>query len=252
MICGPSRKTARTATRESLQAAVHRHQAVSPAGFSERLFTLLFRGLVYPQIWEDPEADLKALALEPNHRLVTIASGGCNALSYLAAEPAEVIAVDLNGAHIALGALKQAAIKRLDYAAFRRFFAEADCAENVAVYDVRAQASARRRDLSLLGVARSPRAAAHRRILAELLPLWPARPFHSRRASARARLWRRSHGDPEGEIPGGAKRDFCARSSRRCSISASCAGSPSNKRRCSASAFLRRNTTRWRRIRARA
>ena len=130
-------QAARTATREGLQAAVHRHRAVSPAGLSERLFTLLFRGLVYPQIWEDPEADLKALALEPTHRLVTIASGGCNALSYLAAEPAEVIAVDLNGAHIALGALKQAAIKRLDYAAFRRLFAEADAAENVAVYDAK-------------------------------------------------------------------------------------------------------------------
>ena len=128
-------QAARAATRDGLEAAVHRHKAVSRAGLSERMFTLAFRGLVYPQIWEDPVVDMEALALAPGHRLVAIASGGCNALSYLAAAPVEVVAVDLNGAHVALGNLKKTALKALDYHAFRRFFADAAHGENIVVYD---------------------------------------------------------------------------------------------------------------------
>ena len=130
-------QAARATTRDGLEAAVHRHKAVSRAGLSERLFTLAFRGLVYPQIWEDPVVDMEALALRPGHRVLAIASGGCNALSYLTAGPTEVVAVDLNGAHIALGNLKKTALKALDYPAFRRFFADAERRENVAVYDAR-------------------------------------------------------------------------------------------------------------------
>ncbi len=127
--------SAREATRSGLEQAVHRHRAASKAGISERLFTLAFRGLVYPQIWEDPLVDMAALALKPDSRVLAIASGGCNALSYLTAGPAEVVAVDLNGAHVALGNLKKAALKTLDAAAFRCFFAQADSKANVAVYD---------------------------------------------------------------------------------------------------------------------
>lgn len=50
---------------QRLKHAVHRHKAVSKEGLTERLFTLLFTGLVYPQIWEDPEVDLQAMALTP-------------------------------------------------------------------------------------------------------------------------------------------------------------------------------------------
>jgi S-adenosylmethionine-diacylglycerol 3-amino-3-carboxypropyl transferase len=45
-------------------------------------FTLAFSGLIYPQIWEDPMADLDALSLEQGEHLAAIASGGCNILSY--------------------------------------------------------------------------------------------------------------------------------------------------------------------------
>jgi len=44
-----------------LRQAVHRHKPVSKEGIQERLFTLAFSGLVYPQIWEDPLVDLEAL-----------------------------------------------------------------------------------------------------------------------------------------------------------------------------------------------
>ncbi|WP_139976260.1 DUF3419 family protein [Ochrobactrum sp. CGA5] len=118
-----------------LKRAVTQNSAFSRAGFSERLFAWLFKGLVYPQIWEDPEVDMAALAIEPGHRIVTIASGGCNAMSYLTADPARVEAVDLNQAHVAFNRLKLAAVKNLpDYDAFYRFYGKADDKTNLVAY----------------------------------------------------------------------------------------------------------------------
>ncbi len=118
-----------------LKEAVHQHKAVSRAGLTERLFTALFTGLVYPQIWEDPEIDLEAMALTPESHVVAIASGGCNVMSYLAAGPARITAVDLNPAHVALTKLKLAGAARLPgYSHFHRFFARANARENVVAY----------------------------------------------------------------------------------------------------------------------
>ncbi len=75
--------------------AVHRHRHLSKQGLLERAFTFAFRGLVYAQIWEDPAVDMEALAITPDSHVVTIASGGCNVLSYLTADPAKITAVDL-------------------------------------------------------------------------------------------------------------------------------------------------------------
>jgi len=125
----------RKIARKRLQGAVRRHRVLSPKGLSERLFAHLFTGLVYPQIWEDPEVDMAALAIRPGDRVVTIASGGCNALSYLLADPVAVEAVDLNPAHIAFNRLKLAALGRLpDHESFYRFFGRADVPENLADY----------------------------------------------------------------------------------------------------------------------
>ena len=126
----------RRATIEGLDSAVHRSRALSRAGALERLFTFAFRGLVYPQIWEDPVVDMEALALRPSDHVVAIASGGCNVLSYLTADPAKISAVDLNGAHVALGRLKLCAAKTLpDHASFLRFFGDANSPANVEAYD---------------------------------------------------------------------------------------------------------------------
>jgi S-adenosylmethionine-diacylglycerol 3-amino-3-carboxypropyl transferase len=120
---------------KALKHAVHQHSAISINGMMERLFTLAFGGLVYPQIWEDPVVDLAALELEPEHRVVTIASGGCNALSYMTARPHSITAIDLNPAHVALVKLKLAAARHLlTYDQFRRFFADADSHANTALY----------------------------------------------------------------------------------------------------------------------
>lgn len=120
---------------ERLNRAVTQNQAFSRAGMSERLFAYVFKGLVYPQIWEDPDVDMAALAIEPGHRIVTIASGGCNALSYLTADPASVEAVDLNRAHVAFNRLKLQALTRLpDYESFYRFYGQADDVANLTAY----------------------------------------------------------------------------------------------------------------------
>jgi S-adenosylmethionine-diacylglycerol 3-amino-3-carboxypropyl transferase len=134
----PNRDSIERATRRGLSAAVHRSRPFSRRGLQERLFTLAFRHLVYPQIWEDPIVDMEALQLKPTDRVVAIASGGCNVLSYLTADPAEVIAVDLNGAHIALNKLKICGLKTFaSHAEFFGFFGRADSRENIAVYDAR-------------------------------------------------------------------------------------------------------------------
>ncbi|MEM7634808.1 MAG: DUF3419 family protein [Pseudomonadota bacterium] len=102
----------------------------------ERLFAFVFDGLVYPQIWEDPVVDMDAMAIEPDHHVVAITSGGCNVLSYLTADPARITAVDLNQAHLSLLKLKQAAIRHLlSHEDFARFFAGSGSALNIELYD---------------------------------------------------------------------------------------------------------------------
>src|ERR1700742_678544 len=97
----------------------------------DRLYAFWFRRLVYTQIWEDPVADLAALRLGVGSTIVTIASGGCNALSYLVARPAQVYAVDLNEAHLALLKLKVAGLRAFsDYSDFWQFFGAANSPAN--------------------------------------------------------------------------------------------------------------------------
>ncbi|MCI5076226.1 DUF3419 family protein [Oricola sp.] len=122
--------------REQLGAAVHQNAALSKTGVLERLFSNAFNGLVYPQIWEDPEVDLAALEIAPDHHLVCIASGGCNMMSYLAAGPASITVVDLSPAHVALNRMKLAAARHLpDHAAFYALFGRANLRGNSDVFD---------------------------------------------------------------------------------------------------------------------
>ncbi len=119
-----------------LDKAAHQKPATTKRGALERLFTLMFQGFVYNQIWEDPAVDLSALALKPEHRVITIASGGCNVLNYLAANPAKIIAVDLNPNHIALTKLKLVALANLpSHEDFFRLFGHANDKANRAAYD---------------------------------------------------------------------------------------------------------------------
>jgi S-adenosylmethionine-diacylglycerol 3-amino-3-carboxypropyl transferase len=101
----------------------------------DRFVTFWLRRLVYTQIWEDPQADLAALQLPLGSTIVTISSAGCNALSYLTAQPAQVYAVDLNEAHLALLKLKLAGIQAFShYSDFWQFFGEAASRVNAQLY----------------------------------------------------------------------------------------------------------------------
>jgi S-adenosylmethionine-diacylglycerol 3-amino-3-carboxypropyl transferase len=118
-----------------VRRAMSRSKVLSTEGALERAFSFAFRGLVYPQIWEDPVVDLVAMKIEPHHHIVTIASGGCNVMSYLASHPARITAVDLNHTHVALTKLKLAGLAGLPtWQAFYNFFGNAVDAENVAQY----------------------------------------------------------------------------------------------------------------------
>jgi S-adenosylmethionine-diacylglycerol 3-amino-3-carboxypropyl transferase len=100
-----------------------------------RIFAFWFRRLVYTQIWEDPEADLAALQLPLGSTIVTMSSGGCNALSYLTAKPAQVYAVDLDEANLALLKLKLAGIRAFsNYSEFWQFFGEGASPSNARLY----------------------------------------------------------------------------------------------------------------------
>jgi S-adenosylmethionine-diacylglycerol 3-amino-3-carboxypropyl transferase len=73
--------------------------------------------------------------VRPHHHVVAIASGGCNVLSYLTADPARITAVDLNRAHVALLNLKIAGLRALSsWDDYYRFFGDADERHNARLY----------------------------------------------------------------------------------------------------------------------
>ena len=153
-----------------LNRAAHTKAANTKRGALERLFTMMFKGFVYNQIWEDPDVDMEALALKPHHTLITIASGGCNVLNYLAADPARIIAVDLNPNHVALTRLKLAALANLpSYEDFFRFFGTAN--EQGKPQGVRQfpEHASRSGDAALLGKAYSAARPAHQHVRAQSL-----------------------------------------------------------------------------------
>lgn len=110
-------------TEATLHSAVRNEKITTRQGLLQKLFAVWFDAFVYNQIWEDPRVDLQALELDKNSRILTISSGGCNALNYLVACPASVTAVDLNRHHIYLLNLKIAALQHLpSYEDFFEFF----------------------------------------------------------------------------------------------------------------------------------
>ena len=109
----------------SLHSAVQNEKPTSKQGFLQKLFTVWFDAFVYNQIWEDPRIDIEALRIDSESRILTISSGGCNALNYLLEGPQTVTAVDLNRHHIYLLNLKLAALMHLPtYEDFFEFFGE--------------------------------------------------------------------------------------------------------------------------------
>lgn len=133
----PAIVTSKKPQRASLiRKAVRTTNPLKSKGLLEQLFAQMFSGLVYPQIWEDPLVDLEAMQIAPHHHIMTIASGGCNVMSYLAANPAKITAVDLNRAHVALTKTKLKAAETLpDWASFHHFFAIPNAPQNETLYE---------------------------------------------------------------------------------------------------------------------
>lgn len=126
--------TAKSTTRKLRSKAIYGNGSKST--LKERIIALWFRRLVYTQIWEDPVVDLQALRLQSNDHVITVASGGCNALSYLIDSPAKVTAVDLNHAHVSLTKLKIAALKALpNYEEYFQFLGVAHASSNIRIYN---------------------------------------------------------------------------------------------------------------------
>ena len=131
-----AKSTGKQISKANLSYSAHQSEKMSFTWLMERLFTTMFRGLVYPQIWEDPIVDMEGLALSSGKSIMTISSGGCNALSYLVSDPEAVHAVDLNFHHINLIKLKQTGARYLpNYQSYYRFFGDASEASNIQVYD---------------------------------------------------------------------------------------------------------------------
>lgn len=69
--------------------------------------------LHFAQVREDPELEIRALAVGPEETAVVVGSGGCTVLSLLAAGAGNVVAVDVNPAQNHVLELKLAAATRL-------------------------------------------------------------------------------------------------------------------------------------------
>ncbi len=70
--------------------------------------------LYFAQVREDPLLEIDALAPRPERTFVVVGSGGCTALSLVAAGAGRVVAVDLNRVQNHLTALKVAAVGELE------------------------------------------------------------------------------------------------------------------------------------------
>lgn len=70
--------------------------------------------LLFTMSWEDPALDRAAFRLSPGARVAIVASGGCNALTMLLDDPAEVYAFDYNATQVWMTELKRLAIRELD------------------------------------------------------------------------------------------------------------------------------------------
>ncbi|MCV4732546.1 BtaA family protein, partial [Escherichia coli] len=68
--------------QDEIRAAVETESVLSRRKLLQKLFATWFSGFVYNQIWEDPRVDIEALKINRDSRILTISSGGCNALNY--------------------------------------------------------------------------------------------------------------------------------------------------------------------------
>lgn len=79
----------------------------------QQLSNVDFEVIRYANCWEDPYVLLEALAIDESSKVLSIASAGDNSFSLLSANPAKVVAVDINATQLHLCHLKKAGITHL-------------------------------------------------------------------------------------------------------------------------------------------
>jgi S-adenosylmethionine-diacylglycerol 3-amino-3-carboxypropyl transferase len=88
----------------------------------------------YAQCWEEPEILRRALAVNPEDDVVSIASGGDNSLALLLDSPRSLVAVDSNPAQVFLVELKKQAIEHFSHDEFTHFLGARDSAARLNLY----------------------------------------------------------------------------------------------------------------------
>ncbi len=83
--------------------------------------------IYYAQCWEDADILIKALSIEPNDNILSIASGGDNTFALLLQNPAKIIAIDKNPLQLHLVELKMMAISHFQYTEFLNFLGVSCC-----------------------------------------------------------------------------------------------------------------------------
>src|SRR5262245_47614420 len=94
-------------------ASVQLHPVVRTGAPRTRLASAVDAPLVFGSVREDPLLEIDALRPAFAGRVAVVASGGCTALSLLAAGAEDVVAVDLNATQNHLVELKHAAVRSL-------------------------------------------------------------------------------------------------------------------------------------------
>lgn len=94
-----------------------------------------FNIIRYAQVWEDAEILIKALEINEEDNILSIASAGENALSMLIKNPKKVYAIDLNLNQIACVELKKIAYKYLDYDECMKLIGVFDCNNRIEIYN---------------------------------------------------------------------------------------------------------------------
>eukprot|EP00897_Mesotaenium_endlicherianum_P008660 jgi/Mesen1/7822/ME000417S07135 len=79
---------------------------------------------LYSLSWEDPREDDKVLDINEDDTVLTLTSGGCNALDLVLQGAGKVVGVDINPAQSYLLELKRAAVMRLSYKDAWQMFGE--------------------------------------------------------------------------------------------------------------------------------
>ena len=231
-----------------LERAAHTRPATTKRGALERLFTLMFKGFVYNQIWEDPAVDLAALELEAappadHHRVRRLQcpelSGRRSRTHHRGrsqSQPRRADQAEARGARAIFPT----------YEDFFRFFGEANDKANRERLRQFSERAARSRDARAIGKSTfrcAAGASTCSRAISIATACWAA-------SSASCMSWRKLHGKKLEEILDGAHAGRTARAVRahdRAAVRQQV--DPACSRKCrfrfTRWAFRRRNMTSW-------